>query len=254
MPGLNQMRDSIVNSPNLYHILMNNPSGSLTGISSKSAALVGGISLLVMAVIAPIANFGILQGLVVSDNPALTLDNLASNTGPLRTALLLFLIVAVLDIVIAWAMYLYLAPVNQSLSLLAAWFRIVYTAVLLFALLSLIRVVILLGNTELLAGIPDLQTESQVLVSMEVFNLGWEFGLIIFGLHLVLLGILFYKAGIMKKILGILLVIAGAGYVIDGTGQLVTDTYGLTLSMYTFVGELVLFVWLLVRGWKVRPG
>ena len=54
----------------------------------------------------------------------------------------------------------------------------------------------------------------------------------------------------MKRILGILLLIAGAGYLIDGTGRIFSDSYDLTLSMFTFIGEVVLIVWLLIQGRK----
>jgi hypothetical protein len=222
-------------------------------LSTKSSALVAGISLLVMAILAPIANFVILQGLVDPSDAELTLANITASGGTFRLAIFLFMVVAVLDIVVAWALYIFLEPVDRSLSLLTAWLRVVYAAVLLVALVSLVKVTVLLGGTIA----PDLflsgQTASQVMLSLEMFNRGWEFGLTVFGLHLLVLGYLLLKAGFMKKILGILVILAGVGYTVDGLGKVLVDGYSLGISMYTFIGELVLLVWLLVWGWRVRP-
>ncbi|WP_229382115.1 hypothetical protein [Microbacterium schleiferi] len=44
--------------------------------------------------------------------------------------------------------------------------------------------------------------------------------------------------------------IAGLGYVIDGTLTALAVELGLSVAMATFVGELVLMVWLL--GWAGR--
>ncbi|AZO95310.1 DUF4386 family protein [Halocella sp. SP3-1] len=45
-----------------------------------------------------------------------------------------FFIVLILDIVVAWGLYILLKPVNKNISLLSTWFRLVYAAIFVFVL------------------------------------------------------------------------------------------------------------------------
>ena len=56
-----------------------------------------------------------------------------------------------LDVVVAWALYRVFSPVSRSISLLAAWFRIVYAAVYLVAISQLVEVLRLVGDVDNLA-------------------------------------------------------------------------------------------------------
>ena len=108
----------------------------IADISIKNSAFIAGISLLLMAIIAPIANFSILQGLVAPDDAAKTVSNITENIGTFRIAIVLFLIVALLDILIAWSLYIFLRQQNKSLSLLTAWLRIIYASILCVVIIN----------------------------------------------------------------------------------------------------------------------
>ncbi len=211
-----------------------------------------------MAIVAPIANFAILEKLVMPGDAGLTFTTLSVSTGLLRTGIALFLLVAILDILVAWALYIFLKPVNKNLSLLAAWFRLAYAAMLAFLLVYLLHVLQLFSGNPFLTALDTGQLQAQVMLSLGDFRLGWELSLIIFGMHLLLLGILFYRAGYMRKILGVLLILASLGYLIDGFGKVLSPAYDLSISLYTFVGEIILIFWLLIAGKKqgnrLEPG
>ncbi len=221
-------------------------------ISLKQSAVIAGVGLLLMAVLGPVANFKIIQGLIDPGDVVKTVSNIVASEGLFRLGIVLFLIVALLDIIVAWALYIFLIPINKQLSLLTAWLRIIYATVLLVVLTNLIHVLIFLGGHEYLNIFSSEQLNGQVMLSLAFFNRGWEFGLIIFGFHLLLLGYLLSKAGYMRKILGILVIIASLGYIVDGLGKLISANYHLTISMYTFIGEVVLMVWLLIRGIQLK--
>jgi hypothetical protein len=221
-------------------------------ISIKNSAIIAGISLLVMAIIAPIANFSILQGLIDPNDVAKTVSNITENIGTFRIGIVLFLIVAILDILIAWALYIFLRPQNKSLSLLTAWLRIVYASILCVVIINLLNVLQLLNGAYYLTAFSESQLQTQIMLSLNMFSQGWELGLIIFGFHLLLLGYLVLKAGYMRKILGILILLAASGYVIDGFGKLLLTDYSISISMFTFIGEVVLIFWLLIVGRKIK--
>ncbi len=221
-------------------------------ISLKNSAIIAGIGLLIIAIIAPIANFAIIQRLIDPNDVAKTVSNITESNGIFRLGISLFMIVALLDILVAWALYIFLKPVNKSLSLLTAWLRIVYATILVVVLINLLNVLQLLNGADYLSVFSTNQLQTQVMLSLNIFTHGFGFGLIIFGFHLLLLGYMIYKAGYMRKILGILIILAALGYLIDGFGNLLSIDYNITISMYTFIGEVILIFWLLIIGRKIK--
>ena len=70
-------------------------------ISRRAVALIAGIGLLIMAVLAPFANFGVLETLVVPTDATATVNNIIASEGLFRIAIAVFLIVTMLDILMA---------------------------------------------------------------------------------------------------------------------------------------------------------
>jgi len=77
--------------------------------------------------------------------------------------------------------------------------------------------------------------------------------LILFGIHLAIVGYLAYVSGYVPKLLGVLLVIAGAGYVFDSLASTVLASPPGSVATVTFLGELLLALWLVARGRRVSP-
>ena len=230
----------------------NRAQNQIAEISLNNSAIIAGIGLLLMAILAPIANFAIIQGLIDPNDAAKTVSNISESNGLFRLGICLFMIVALLDIIVAWALYIYFTPVNKQLSLLTAWLRIIYATILGVVLINLINVLQLINGADYLTGFSIAQIQAQVMLSLNIFTHGWEFGLIIFGFHLLLLGYLILKAGYMRRILGILIILAAFGYLIDGFGKLLSADYSISISIFTFVGEVILIFWLLIKGRKVQ--
>jgi Domain of unknown function (DUF4386) len=220
------------------------------GVSIRTSAIVAGLGLLLMAILAPIANFGVFETLIIPGDATATANNIMASPGLFRTGIFVFLIVAILDVVVAWALYILLKPVNKSLSLLAAWFRVVYAAIFAISLSNLLIALQLLNGDGFLKAFETNQLYAQVMVFLNAFTDGWDLGLVIFGLHLLVLGYLVFKSGYLPKILGILVILAGSGYLIDNVGKLLSPNYNLSIAMFTFIGEVLLIFWLLWRGIK----
>jgi Domain of unknown function (DUF4386) len=224
--------------------------------SARTAALVAGLGLLMMALLAPFANFYVLQNLVVANDAKATAENIVASNGLFRIGIGCFLLVAVLDVVVAWALYVLLEPVSKSLSLLAAWFRVVYAAVFVVALMPLLSVLQLLSGAEFLKGLETKQLHAQVMLSLGAFHAGWDLGLVLFGFHLLVLGFVTFQSGFVPKWLSVLLGVAAVGYLADSFGKLLIPNYNLTVSTFTFVGEVLLIFWLLwkaIKGFGERP-
>lgn len=212
---------------------------SYTEMSPRTAAMVAGIGLLVMAILSPIAYLNTFQSLVKFEDAALTAQNILSSMGAFRMCILLLFTVAILDIVVAWALYILLVPVNKSLSAIAAWLRVIYAGIFIFAI------------SKLYVALQVITADGTRTMSfLKAFQSIWDMGLILFGGHLLVLGYLAFKSGYIPKWLGVFLVLASVGYIVDGLGKTLSADYNLNIAQFTFVGEVLLIFWLLWRGFK----
>jgi hypothetical protein len=205
-----------------------------------TAALIAGISLLVMAIIAAYANFAVIMNVEVPDDPIATAANIVGSAGQLRLAVAGFIIIVLLDVIVAWGLYIVLRSVNPSLSLLGGWLRLAYAAILAVSINSLLNALHAVPMDPALAGL-----------FIESFNSLWQIGLIIFGVHLIVVGVLAWQSEFIHWLIGLLLIIAGLGYIVDGFGTVLIPDYSLDLAVFTFIGEVVLILWLLIRGRKL---
>ena len=119
---------------------------------------------------------------------------------------------------------------------MAAGFRVAYAAVYLVGIIQLVLALGLLSDP---AG---------AMRAIDAYDTIWHVGLILFGVHLLLIGYLAYRSGYMAKVFGILLVVAGLGYAVDGYGAVLVPAYALDIGRFTFVGEVALIFWLLIKG------
>lgn len=220
------------------------------GITLRQAAVVAGLSYLLMPV--TYAEFSIYPKLVIPADIVRTAQNIVAHKEMFAIALLCYLITFLLDVVIAWALYVLLAPVNRSLSLLTAWFRLIYTAMGLFGLLNLFIAFRIVNNPDYLTIFGAGQLNAQVKLLLDSFRTDWSVSLVVFGIHLMLLGWLIFRSTYIPKFIGILLVLDGAYWVVDRLSPyLYPNVHFGFLFVLTF-GELVLPLWLLIMGWRIR--
>lgn len=219
------------------------------GISLRAAAVIAGLGYLLNPV--SYAEFSIYPRLVIPGNIEQTAQNIGTHPRLFVAAILCYLISFTGDVVISWALYELLAPVNRAWSLLTAWFRLMYTAIAFFAALNLVHVYRLLTAPDYttIFGIGPLHAQAQYL--LRSFRYDWSIGLIIFGIHLILLGCLIYRSAYVPRILGILLVIDGLGWMVNSLSPYLYPRANLGFLSITFFGELVFMLWLLIRGWRI---
>ena len=214
--------------------------------SERKVVTATAISLLLMAILAPFAQFGVLKSLIVPADAAATTSNIAASVGLFQAAIAAFLMVAILDVVVGWGFYVLLRPVDERLARLVGSLRVVYAALFAFALLNLFDAAGLVQSatgTALHSG----QLQAQVAAAVASFDTGWHMALGIFGVHLVGLGILLFRFS-APPLLAALVVLAGVGYLADSIGTIFVAGYGLTISTFTFIGEALLIVWLFWRA------
>lgn len=221
-------------------------------LSLSNAALVAGISLLVMVLTTPFAEFSIFPKLIDAGDATKTAENIIGNKQLFSVAIFLILLTLVADIIASWALYIFLKPVNKSLSLLTAWFRLMYTAMYFIALYNLLKIVSIIKSVDHLKDTGIGQINDAILLHIKAFRTEGSFGLIIFGVYLILLGYLIYKASYVPKIFGFILVLSGLSWLVDNLGAFLLPGLNTQFLFVFTMGELVFMFWLLIKGSRIK--
>src|SRR6478672_6135539 len=203
-----------------------------TKTSLRTAALIAGFSLLVMVIAAPFVELFAYPKLVVPGNAAETIQNIKANRGLFIYVIFGYLLTFIADIVVAWALYILLKPVNEHLSLLTAIFRWIYKVIALVALLNLVTVFRILHTSDYLHVFQPGQLNIQVMYLLKSFKSSWYFGLIFFSIHLVLLGYVVMRSNFIPSILGVLLIITGLGYLLTNLRPYLFPTLNVDFAAY----------------------
>jgi len=220
----------------------------------RTGSLVAGVGILLMSVLAGVGQLVVLEGLITQGDAAKTAEEILGSEGMFRLGVASWYVVAILDVVVAWGLFLVFSPVNKGIARLAAWLRLAYAAVLAIAVSQLAGVPDVLGGDDYAAAFDEKQLQAQAMLKIDAFNDIWMAGLLLFGVHLVLVGYLAFKSGYVPKLLGVLVVIAGAGYAFDTFSTVLSQGSPVIVSGVTFLGEFLLACWLVLRGRKVSLG
>lgn len=233
---------------------------AVSDTSPRTAARIAGFGYAAVFVLALFANFAVRMRLVVPDDAATTVQNIVASEGMFRLGLAAFLAIFVLDVAIAWALYVLFRPAGRQRSLLAAWFRLTYTVFLGAALVFMWAALQLATNPTYLDAYEPGSRSAGVLLALDAFDYTWLVGLAAFGFHLILVGRLILTSRMAPRLLGVVLAVAGAAYVVDTLARTLLASYAdyadLFLAMVavpSVLGELAFTIWLLTRAGRTTP-
>jgi hypothetical protein len=228
---------------------------SLPDTSSRTAALWAGLGYAALFALAIFANFVVLTRLVDPGDPAATVDAIAADASLFRLGVVAFAAVFVIDIVVAWALYVIFRPAGARRSLLAAWFRLGYTVLLGAAVTFLYLALQLATGAGGTGGLDEASREALTMLALDAFDVTWLVGLVAFGAHLVLVGRMILLSGLAPRLLGAVLAIAGSAYVLDTLAHLVladyaryADVFLAIVAVPSVVAELWFTLWLLTKA------
>lgn len=224
-------------------------------LSRRGAARFAGVGYLFLFALGIFANFTVLEGLVVPGNASATAANIVASENLFRAGLYGFLVIFLLDVALAWLLFVLFRTVNRDIALVAAWFRLVYTVFLGVAMIFLFGVLQLLSGAEYLSVFEPGQINAHITLLLEAFNYTWMIGLAAFGIHLMIIGRLLFVSNF--KLMGLLLGVAGAAYLIDTSALTLLDSYAeysnvflLIVAIPAIIGEFAFTSWLLFWGGK----
>lgn len=223
----------------------------------RTAAVWAAGGYLAIFVLAIFANFLALSPVIQPGDAAATATALQDSETSFRLGAVAFVGIFIVDVLVAWALWVLFRPVHHDLSLLSAWFRLTYTVVLGAALGFLYAAIWLASTPDALGEAND----EAVLLALQTFDFTWVAGLAAFGGHLVVLGLLLLKASGPRWIAWLLLA-AGAAYAVDTVAHLLLTDYEASADLFlaivavpSVIGEMSFTVWLLLvaTGRRVAP-
>jgi hypothetical protein len=155
-----------------------------------------------------------------------------------------------IEIVLIVMLYVLLKPVNQTLSLIAAFARLAMTTIQGINLLNRLFALQLLSGADYLSSFEPDQLQALATLFLNAHEsvvLIWG---LFFALHLLVLGYLVYKSGYIPRLLGVVLVATALCYLVQDWGTILFPELQETFALVGFFAiiELAFPVWLLIKG------
>lgn len=229
--------------------------------SPQIYARIGGILYLIIIIAGIFTELFVRDKLIVSGDAIATTNNIMASQLLWRFGLACDLIMHVCDIPLMLIFYLLLKPVNKNLALLTVLFNLVQTAVMVAYKLNLFQTLFLLGSADYLKAFEPHQLSALAYISIRADGYGFGIGLIFFGFECLVLGYLILKSEYLPKTIGVLMQIAGLCYLTNSFALILAPAFANTITptilIPSFIGELSLCLWLLVKGvnitnWKLK--
>jgi hypothetical protein len=216
--------------------------------SPRSHARIAGFLYLII-IVAGAAGYTMHSTLFVGNDAAATASNILASEQLWRLSFAAMLVMLACDVAVAAIFYVLFKPVNRTLSLIACAFRLVLVAIVGVAILGRYEPLLLLKDSASAAFETD-QLQAMALFSIKMFERGFDVALVFFGFHCLATGWLIYRSRFLPRFLGVLLVIAGLCYLISTFVNLVFPvvTLPFDLQVMSYAAEIVLCLWLIVKG------
>src|SRR5580704_13210683 len=192
------------------------------------------------------------NNLIVAGDATATAHRIMASNLLFRSGIAGDLLMHVSDVPMILIFYVLLKPVSKDLSLLAALFNLVQTAVLVANKLTLVAVVVFLGNMDSLEAFDPGQLQALANACLALHEYGFSIGLVFFGFACLVVGYLMFKSGYFPKALGVLQFIAGLCYLANSFALILSPALAAKMSpavlLPAFIGEFCTCLWLIAKG------
>jgi Domain of unknown function (DUF4386) len=233
--------------------------GTMTAPDSieRRWARVVGFSYIFALAPAVFAEFYVSGRLMVSDNAIVTAQNIITHERLFRLGIASNLLVIATDVLLVTALYVVLERVNRRLALLATFFRLIETTILIVAVLNDFYVLRLLTGASSVTTVNSDQLAALARVSMGAHNSAYGVALLLFGFGSPVFCYLWLKSGYIPKPLAVWGLLASVWIGICSFIFIVFPelTKVITIGYYggpIFLFELTIGLWLLIKGLRPR--
>jgi hypothetical protein len=221
----------------------------------KKAARIAGAVYLSMVLTAPFSLIYVPTKLIVRGNAAATADNILTHETMFRLSILGELVGMVIFICLGIALYRLLSSVNKTWALLMVAFVLVSAAVGFLNTLNNIAAVILFRGGEFLTVFDKSQRDALAMLFLRLHSQGEFINEIFWGVWLFPFGLLVFRSGFLPRFLGVWLMLDCFAWIALSVTALFFPNYYEAAFKWlqpAFFAELVIGLWLLIRGANVR--
>jgi hypothetical protein len=245
---------------NAVNNFANKSTNIATNSTKRSINVTARFAGLLYLALAALSVFGLIyvpSVILVPGDPAATAMNIVASESLFRLGFVGNLLVFTVNIFVAVLLYKVFEPVGKTMAGLMVILILVGVAIAMLNELNQFAALLLLSGGDYLAAFTSEQLQALATLFLDIYEHGFVVAHIFFGLWLFPMGYLVIKSGFMPKVIGIFLLIACVGYVVDFILFFLFPEITMTVSGYTFIGEVMLLLWLLVMGvnveqWKQR--
>jgi len=225
----------------------------VSGASAQKYARIAGVLFLITIVAGGFGEFYVPSTLIVSADATATANNIRASEWLFRLGFAGYLVEALCDIGLTLVLYVLLRRVHEELALLAAFFRLVSTAVFGAAELFYFAATFILGGAAYLKTFSPDQLNALALLSLKLYGYGGGIFMVFYGIPSILLGYLMFRSGYFPRILGALMALGGLGFVVRNFLLVLAPAWASSLLLLPMtLAVLPMTVWLLVKGVDVR--
>lgn len=215
---------------------------------------VAGLWYLLLTVIGPLRLIYIPNKLFVDGNATATANNIAAHEWLFRFGMVADLVCAVILIFLVLAFYRLFKGVDQNLAVLVVIFGGVMPAVIYFVnAVSDASALTMVRGADFLSVFDKPQRDALAMLFLRLHDEQNTAAEILWGVWLFPLAILVYRSRFLPRFLGVWLTINGFAYVIMSFTGILLPQYQdkmFTISQPALLGELVLMLWLVIKGAK----
>src|SRR5438874_11150005 len=224
--------------------------------SPQLYARIGGVLYLIIIVIGLFGEAFVRDRLIVSGDAVATAANIMSHESLWRFHIAAELFLLMCAVALLLILFILLRPVSKYLMLLAVFFNLVAIIIEAVTTMRLLEALFPLGNSAFLKAFTPDQLNAISNLSLKSHGYGFGVSLLFFGCFCVIVGYLIFRSSYLPKTIGVLMQIAGICYL--------TNSFALVLSpgvanrlfpailVPSFIGELSLCLWLVVKGVNVE--
>jgi Domain of unknown function (DUF4386) len=223
--------------------------------AQHTAAKVPGFLYLFTMVTANFAEFYARARLVVEGDAAQTARNIGASERLFRLGIVSNLVTFASVVILLWALYVVLKPVNRNVVLLAAFFRLAECAI--FALITLndfVALRLLNGDDYLRRAFDAQQLQALAYTFVGAHDAGYLIGLVFFGLGSTVFAYLWFKSRYIPRWLAGLGIFASSLVAIVTLAVMVFPSLtNVMIPIYfapILIFEVTLGFWLLIKGIK----
>ena len=221
--------------------------------SLKKIARGAGILYIIMDVPMIFSGMVVDPKIYVPGDAVATASNILASEWLFRLDVVSNLVGPILFLFLVLALYNLFESVDKSQARLMVTLVVVSIPVTLLSTLFQYAPIILLSDAGHLSTFNPAQLQTLAMVFFDMYKHGIQIAEIFWGLWLIPLGLLVYKSRFVPKVLGVLLIVGCFGHLLSFLSTFLFPDYSailIPISEMVMVGELPIFLWLLIKGVK----